>query len=240
LKNKFRIALIVALIAFLPANAGSFFMDESSYYTGESFFGSDLPETKEIKVKSEEEEEYTGEVFFTSSTGETAVRNKKERCIQRTDPPIKKLRLMIKSKIDERNRQNNELAPTPNDAYVGEIETSEYASKDVVDDFEDAINPDGFEADEEAQIEAANKKKRFFGKKKNKNVVEKNDDIILDCDDIDYDTQNYKINAKGNVCVEFVRQKTKVKADRIIFDRANNTITAEGNVKIYKPNLQIL
>ena len=56
----------------------------------------------------------------------------------------------------------------------------------------------------------------------------------MSCNRVDYDTQNYLIFAKGNVSVEFVSQGTTVYADIITFDRANNTIKAEGNVKISK------
>ena len=51
---------------------------------------------------------------------------------------------------------------------------------------------------------------------------------------MDYDTENYCLYATGNVNVEFVKQEVKVKADKITFDRMNNTIKAEGNVKIVK------
>ena len=61
-----------------------------------------------------------------------------------------------------------------------------------------------------------------------------NRDIILDCDNVDYDTNNYLVKATGNVGVEFVKQGIKVKARTITFDRLNNTIMADGDVKIIK------
>ena len=94
--------------------------------------------------------------------------------------------------------------------------------------------PDGFEADEEAVSEHKNQK-HFWTKDKETAPVntEDTENIILDCDDMDYDTENYCLYA-GNVNVEFVKQQTKVKADKITYDRLNNTIKAEGNVKILK------
>ena len=124
-------------------------------------------------------------------------------------------------------------APTSETApsYKGEVETSEYASHELKEEFEN-MAPDGFEADEQA-IEETTTKKSFFKRKKASNTEDK-EDVILDCDTIDYDTPNYLVYARGNVSVEFVKQKATVKADVITFDRANNTIKAEGNVKIIK------
>ena len=70
--------------------------------------------------------------------------------------------------------------------------------------------------------------------RKKKEIDQENNDIILDCDNVDYDTQNYLVKATGNVSVEFVKQGIRVKAKAITFDRLNNTIMADGEVEINK------
>ena len=180
--------------------------------------------------------DFTGEAFFSMPGVEknTKVGNEKED--KGTIPPIKQLRLKLKNNAKKREMINSEYAPTPKDVYAGETETSDYASKEPEDDFdEETLAPDGFEADEEAIAEETEKQKKKLFKKNKK--TEKNDpteEIILDCENVDYDAPNYLVYAKGNVNVRFVKQKIDVKADILTFDRMNNTIKAEGNVKILK------
>lgn len=180
-----------------------------------------------------EASDYTGEAFFTPPVNEETLKEKKKTSSGETIPPFKLLRLKLKQKFSDKESKKFELAPTAKDVYTGEIGTSEYASKDLVDDFEE-MTPDGFEADEEAAMDNQKPKKSFFRKKDKTAEVTETEDIILDCDNVDYDTPNYLIHATGNVSVEFVKQETVVKADIITFDRINNTIKAEGNVRILK------
>lgn len=180
-----------------------------------------------------EASDYTGEAFFSPAVKEN-VKESNKPSAKETIPPVKLLRLKLKQTFKKKEDMKFELAPTAADVYSGEVGISEYASKELVDDFEE-MNPDGFEADEEATLEKQKAKKSFF-RKKDKVVQpeEETEDIILDCDNVDYDTPNYLIHANGNVSVEFVKQETVVKADTITFDRINNTIKAEGNVRILK------
>ena len=180
-----------------------------------------------------EASDFTGEAFFTPPTLEEAKPEKKHHSAE-SIPPIKRLRLMWKNKMHQRDMRNYELAPTAADIYTGEVGRSEYASKELVDDFDEEMSPDGFEADNEAFYEQEQKKKSFFRKKEQKTEPESTENIILDCENVDYDTPNYLITANGNVNVQFVKQGISVKADKITFDRINNTIKAEGNVRILK------
>lgn len=174
-------------------------------------------------------EDFTGESFF-SSPSVNQVEQPKVKKDHHTVPIIKQLRLKLQDRHMRREQADMELAPVSSDNYVGEVETSEFASKDQTEDFED-MSPDGFENDEIKAEEP--QKKKLFGRK-NKQKSEIQDSIILDCENIDYDTRNYLMYATGNVNVEFVKQKTNVKADIITFDRMNNTLKAEGNVRILK------
>ena len=180
-----------------------------------------------------EPSDYTGESFFSPASPNPIVKQEKSSSSSHTMPPIKKLRLKIKSKIKAKEEKKFELAPMPEDIYTGEIETSEYASKEVEEKFEDEISPDGFDSEEEL-TETEKPKRKLFSKKDKKSSSEPSENIILDCDNVDYDAPNYLVKANGNVNVHFVQQNITVKADVITFDRMNNTIKAEGDVKILK------
>lgn len=236
LNKKLLTILIISMFTLAPAKA-DFAFSEASDYTGDAFF---IP-SKQLGVTE-------NETSVKKSSGDS----------HHTTPPIKQLRLYLKNKIDKHNNQVYELAPTAKDVYSGEIETSEYASHELIENFDDdAISEeienstDSFDS-EDSNVEDSTKK-HFWSRKnktdkkqkikkaskkdavaKNEPISEDSDDIILSCNRVDYDTQNYLIFAKGNVSVEFVSQGTTVYADIITFDRANNTIKAEGNVKISK------
>ncbi len=186
--------------------------------------------------------DFTGDAFFTSP----AVREpeEKQNTLNRTPtmPPVKKARLILKKKLKEfnNNRKEMKLAPTApedssSDVYDASAETSEYASKELEENFDENMMPDGFEADEEAVVE--HQKRHFWNRKDKKEKNKQQEDtenIILDCENMDYNTETYCMVATGDVVVTFVKQQTVVKADKITYDRMNNTIKAEGNVKILK------
>ena len=181
-----------------------------------------------------QESDFTGEAFFAPAISQPANNSgvKKSSSKDRaTIPPVKLLRLKLQEKSKQRDSVRYELAPTAQDIYEGEVETSEYASKEVEDNFEE-MSADGFES--EREVAAEEKTKKSFFKRKKKDKQEENQDIILDCDNVDYDTQNYLVKATGNVSVEFVKQGIKLYAKAITFDRLNNTVMADGEVKIHK------
>ena len=180
--------------------------------------------------------DFTGDAYFESSYGLNPAENKnRHHTSEETVPLFKKIRLEVQNTMRENSAKRNELAPTIPELQdnVEETGTTKYVSQEVKDDFEE-MSPDGFEADEESIEESGRKKLKK--KKKDKTSVknEQTEDIILDCDNVDYDTQNYLIKATGGVNVYFVKQKTTVKSDVLTFDRVNNTIKAEGNVQIIK------
>ena len=210
MKNKLSKLFIVALFLLRCMNT-SYGFDSVADYTGEAFFEpSSLESSKE------------------SSSGVSKDSNNKH-----TTPPIKQLRQKIKEISLEKSRNSLELAPTASDVYAGEVETSEYASKDEEDNFEE-MQSDGFESEDLIVEEDDNKKSWFKKKKKDIEIEEDTENIILDCNKVDYDTNNYLVYATGDVSVEFVKQGITVKSDIITFDRLNNTIKAEGNVRILK------
>lgn len=187
-----------------------------------------------------EPSDYTGEAFFASPTTKTYEASEKKHS-KHTIPPLKKLRIKLKNKRYDEQQKKLELAPTGEEAFVGEIETSKYAIQDESDNFEDEINSEMASSEElfDNNLDDKKKKKSFFKRKpkeeKDVEVAEEDtENIILDCEKVEYDTPNYLVYAKGNVSVEFVKQGSTVKADIITFDRLNNTIKAEGNVRILK------
>ena len=211
--NKVVISLIAFLIIGNSVFAESVFVDPSDF-TGDAFFTP--PALKEKQENSE-----------VSSSREA------------TMPPVKKARLLLKKKLKEKNAKKMELAPVApqENVFVGGTETSKYVSKDIKEDFDEDMMSDGFEADEISAEDSKNTKRFWNRKKKTENQVEQEEDtesIILDCENMDYDSDSYCLIATGNVNVDFIKQQTFVKADKITYDRMNNTIKAEGNVKILK------
>ena len=181
MKNKLSIFLILALVSANPVFA-EYAFSQSSDFTGESFFEPPLIEQKSDSFRSSYDDGEDEEIGHG------------------TIAPIKLLRLKMRDRAREKDLLDNSLAPTGEDSYMGEIETSEYVSKEVEDNFDENIQPDGFDAEEELVQEEEKTKKSLFKKKKNKKVNNEDaDDIILDCDKVDYDTPNYLVKAKGNV-----------------------------------------
>ena len=210
MNKKLAIFLITSLVAVNTAFADYSFVDEGDF-TGDAFF-----QPPGVKAKQEED---------SSPTRKASL------------PPLKKARLIIKKKLKERDAKKFEqapVAPSGDDIFSAEATTSDYAIKDAEEHFDEDMMPDGFEADEQSVDE---QKKHFWNKKKKAEKVAKQEDtenIILDCDNMDYDTETYSMVATGNVNVKFVKQQTTIKADKITYDRMNNTIKAEGNVRILK------
>lgn len=183
-----------------------------------------------------EEGDFTGDAFYApAGVVKPAPAAAKED--KHTVPPIKVLRQKIQQKSMERRAKEMQHAPTlpAETIYSSDKEKSEFASKEVKENFEENMMPDGFEADEQAILEHEEVKKVSNKPKKTKEAVQENtENIVIDCEDMDYDTERYCLIATGNVNVEFVTQQTIVKADKLTYDRMNNTIKAEGNVKILK------
>ncbi len=221
MNKKIVISLISSLIIANSATA-EFSNSEISDFTGDAFF---MPPAMEINSFNRNNDKNASETHGSQHG---------------TLPPLKKLRLRIKNHKLQNKINESQLAPTDPNAsiYNVELQTSEFASKELKEDF-DEMMPDGFEADEES-VEDSKKAKLFRGRKNTAKIEPQNtEEIVLDCDNMDYDTEKYCLYAKGNVNVEFVKQGTVVKADLITYDRMNNTIKAEGNVKILKNNQTI-
>lgn len=226
MKKKFAILLITTLFITSPLRA-EFVFDSVDDYTGEAFFA----------------QPGTSKKIDNNNSG--------ARESKHTTPPLKQLRQYVQNRAERIEAQNYELAPTASDLYSGEIETSQYASQEVKENFEEMKQEnqeDIAELEEENQeiisdkktkkqkrkATKHNKKEKNKKEKKAKETAKVSDSIILDCEKVDYDTEKYLVKARGNVSVKFVKQNTTVKADYITFDRVNNTIKAEGNVKIIK------
>lgn len=181
--------------------------------------------------------DFTGDAFFTPpALKEQKTEESKGIGKKSSDPPLKTLRKAIKRRQNEKEAKKHQLAPTENTSiYQSSSTTSDYASKEVEENFDENMMPDGFDADAEA-VEENQKAKHFFSKEKfQKQEKQQNtENIVLDCENMDYDTANYTLIATGNCDVLFVNQNTRVLADKITYDRMNNTIKAEGNVKVVK------
>ena len=226
MKNKIITAIALTLFLSNTAFAEESLIHSPSYYTGETFFRAPAY----IEKNSTENADSTDNDYETPDSRNNETRG--------TTPPIKQLRQAIQNKCAQRKARQSQLAPTDPNAsiYNSDSETSDYASKKEKEEFDENMLPDGFDADELA-VEENKKAKHFWNKGKSTakaNNEENTENIVLDCDNMDYDTDNYCLYATGNVNVEFVKQETTVKADKITYDRMNNTIKAEGNVHIIK------
>lgn len=214
MRKKITSLIIISFMAVTAARAEFAFSDPADF-TGEAFFSTASPQSSVIK---------------TGDNGES----------KHTTPPIKQLRLMWQEKRKMDEYRNSQFAPTAADIYKTkekeENKTSKYASQEPEENFDEQVTPDGFEADEQAveELKIDKKAKKAEKKKKKAKKTEPTEEVILDCQNVDYDAPNYVVKATGNVSVRFVKQGTTVKADLITFDRLNNTIKAEGNVRILK------
>ena len=228
MKNKTLIILIITLLISNSAFADALYDQERAYYMGDAFFSSAKFVEKQTASEDENSNVQQDSGFGQKSEG--------------TTPPLKQLRMSIQNKNAERRAKQTQLAPTNPDEsiYNSNKNTSEFAIKEEKEDFDENMMPDGFEADEES-IEENKKTTHFWSKNKESvpNKTENTENIVLDCDNMDYDAENYCVYATGNVSVEFVNQETTVKANKITYDRMNNTIKAEGDVHIIK-NGQII
>ena len=209
MKKRIAAIFISSLLIANGTFASDYFVD-SSEFTGESFFTPPVFQNEQGEVKQEDSSSHHG-----------------------TIPPIKKIRLLTKKKLKNNHDKKYQLAPTASmdDIYAAGAETSKYASQDIEEDFDENMMPDGFEADE-ISTEEIKKTKGFWSKKNKKEdqIVDKDtESIVLDCENVDYDTNNYTIKATGNVSVLFVEQDTTLKADVITYDRISNTIKTRRN-----------
>ena len=114
------------------------------------------------------------------------------------------------------------------------------------------------EDNEEVKVSAFQKFKGIFKRKKNeepkveeakdnstpesdevelsggvKEVVAQND-IVLDCDKMNYDDATFELEATGNPVLSFPPQGVTIKADKLVYNTESNIIKAYGNVEIIK------
>lgn len=59
-------------------------------------------------------------------------------------------------------------------------------------------------------------------------------DALLDADNIDYNDETMDIIATGSPVLVFPPQETTIKADKIVYNKAANTLKAYGNVRVIK------
>ncbi|MEZ5849476.1 MAG: LPS-assembly protein LptD [Hyphomicrobiaceae bacterium] len=76
----------------------------------------------------------------------------------------------------------------------------------------------------------------FGGMKARK--IDKASPLLLEGDELIYDTRNNRVIARGNV--EIYYNEYILTADQVIYDQAANTLTAEGNAQIKEPDGNIV
>ena len=167
----------------------------------------------------EKPSDFTGDSFFTSPViGDNgkfltldddfeAQETKKLNNPNKTIPPLKMLRLKAKALYYQRQEDKQGLnLPSANE---------QEAQLDTVDVY--CENADDNNA----------KKKRT-----NKQKLEEQTQITVDCKRMDYFAETGMMTATGNVLVTFPHQGTTLEADNLNFDKVKNKMHAEGNVVI--------
>ena len=148
LKNKILTALTLITFTLNTAYADSYFNDKS-YYTGESYFTSPAYIEKTDNQNPDEPLHYEDNSRNNETSG--------------TVPPIKRMREAVRKRSAENQAKRTELAPVMPDSsiYNSDTDTSDFASKEQKEEFDENMMPDGFEADEQS-VEDNRKAKRFF------------------------------------------------------------------------------
>ena len=84
------------------------------------------------------------------------------------------------------------------------------------------------------------REQRAFGGVKGSSIVgpvrkgDKATPLYLNADELEYDTRNNRVVARGNV--EIYYNNYALTADRVVYDQTANTITAEGNARVREPD----
>lgn len=96
----------------------------------------------------------------------------------------------------------------------------------------------------QAQISASTartpREQQVFGNVKGSTLVgpfrkgDKATPLYLNADELEYDTKNNRVIARGNV--EIYYNNYALTADRVVYDQGSNSITAEGNAKLREPD----
>lgn len=63
--------------------------------------------------------------------------------------------------------------------------------------------------------------------------------VVITCDDMDYNTEESVLNARGNVVVKFVEEDATIKTDYLVYDKRTNIIKALGNVVISRKGADV-
>ncbi len=71
-------------------------------------------------------------------------------------------------------------------------------------------------------------------KEAQENTVSQTEQVILDCENMEYFAERTELEATGNVSMRFPQNQTVLKADKLIYNQTTNKITAVGHVEIIK------
>ena len=222
MEKKFRLLLIVLILTANMANAVHLGLSSPSDFTGDSIIGTPTMLDADGKIINKN---YEPDVVEHQPSG--------------TIPPIKKLRLKYRDKYKKFFTSNSEQTPVE---FLNDAEAEEQVAEDI-------------ELQEQAQEQEVTSKKRFWFKRKNEKdneieVSDKTEDVsqtpvkmkdhlVLNCQVMDYDTDNAVLYAKGNVSLELPEQKVVLYAEDIEFDKVANIIKANNKVLIKRGDLEI-
>lgn len=224
--KKFSILLIAFLLTANMANAVHMGLTSPSDFTGDHIIGAPTMMDE------------NGNVINKNHIDS----NSKEVKQEGTMPPIKKLRLKYRDKYKRFFTDNT--APEVEllrDDSVDEMENENSEDIQQADDnkkfnwFKKKQKVDEQEVADENEVEVSDKKIEV-----KKDAVKLKDRLVLNCDVMDYDTENAVLYAKGNVSLELPEQKVTLYAEDIEFDKVANIIKANNKVLIKKGDMEVV
>lgn len=224
MNKRYTILLIAFLLSTNFASAAFFGLTSPSDYTGDSIIGAPLKSVDEADEPSDD--------------------NSKAK--SGTVPPLKKLRLKYQSKYKK---------------FFGEPQPNQFLLPDEeLEAAEAALDS----TDTETSDNLTNKKekKKWFRKKKKdksekevsdktqvqeqekkltiqKDNMEDQDRVIMNCETMDYDNEKAVITAHGNVEITLPDEGVTLYAEDVVYDKVANTITANNKVLIKKSGMEV-
>lgn len=154
--------------------------------------------------------------------------------------------------LQEEKLRYEKMMNSPADADIDEDELEELTGRSLKKIYED-------DSENEVKVSVFEKVKNVFKRDKNKSedkkIVDKDsketsvgnvelsggvkqvvaqNDVILDCDKMNYDDETQDLVATGSPVLSFPPQGVTIKADKLVYNTASNVIKAYDNVEIIK------
>lgn len=225
MKNyKFKILNIFIILCFIIFGTPAFALSSTeSEFNGADFFASPLPSVNDKNID-------TPYIDRTTPSGWKDLTRKENTA--NTIPPLKLIRLKFRAfhyTRLEKKQQKEAIKKQPQEKEIvneqddESLESTEGTNKDS--EIKETNNENSCENEDSKKI----------AKKRNAIAEDKeNQQVIIDCENMNYATETGIIDARGHVVTTFPEQQTVLKADNMIYDKSTNHVKARGNVVIIR------